>query len=126
MARRKIRIDLVEMEKLYSMQCTDEEVAAFLNISTRTIERLRREKKFREVIERAKAKGKVSVRRNLFRLASNGNIAASIFLAKNLLLAAKPNLSQLTDDELQQLRAIASKALPAPGDRPGVRDAQPA
>jgi len=36
-------------------------------------------------MERAKAKGRVSVRRNLFRLASGGNVAAAIFLAKNLL-----------------------------------------
>ena len=36
-------------------------------------------------MDRAKAKGRVSVRRNLFRLANNGNIAAAIFLAKNLL-----------------------------------------
>ena len=82
-------------------------------------------------MEHAKAKGKVSVRRNLFRLAGNGNVAAAIFLAKNLLgyrdvvntehsglaggpiqIAARPNLSQLTDEELQQLRAIADKTLP--------------
>jgi hypothetical protein len=144
MGRRKAHIDLAEMEKLYSLQCTDVEVAAFFGISTRTIERRRQVRKFRETIDRAKAKGRVSVRRNLFRLASNGNIAAAIFLAKNLLgyrdvgsiehsgpaggpiqLAAKPNLSQLTDDELQQLRVFALKTLPGAGDRPGTGDAKP-
>src|SRR5947209_13953068 len=85
MARPKVKIDLAELEKLCGMQCTDEEVAAFLGVSTKTIERRRQVKQFREVMERGKAKGRVSVRRALFRLANNGNIAAAIFLAKNLL-----------------------------------------
>jgi hypothetical protein len=86
-------------------------------------------------MERARAKGRVSVRRNLFRLANAGNIAAAIFLAKNLLgyrdvvntehtglsggpirIAARPDLTQLTDEELRQLRAIADKTLPAGRD----------
>jgi hypothetical protein len=36
-------------------------------------------------MERGRAKGRVSVRRNLFKLAGNGNLGANIFLAKNLL-----------------------------------------
>jgi len=135
MARPEANIDLVELEKLCSMQCTDEEVAAFFGVSTRTIERRRKVERFREIMDNAKAKGRISVRRSLFRLAANGNIAAAIFLAKNLLgyrdvvnnelsgvaggpiqIAARPNLSQLTDEELKQLRDIADKALPAGRD----------
>ena len=131
MARPEAKIDLVELEKLCGMQCTDEEVAAFFGVSTRTIERRRQVKQFAEVMERARAKGRVSVRRNLFRLANGGNIAAAIFLSKNLLgyrdvvntehsglaggpiqIASKPDLSQLTDEELEQLRAIAEKTKP--------------
>jgi hypothetical protein len=130
MPRPKVRIDLAELEKLCTMQCTDEEVAAFLDVSTRTIERRRQVKQFNEIMERAKAKGRISIRRALFRLAAAGNIAAAIFLAKNLLgykdyinneltgaaggpiqVASKPDLSKLTDEELQQLRAITDKAL---------------
>src|SRR6266404_435705 len=85
MARPKAKIDLAELEKLCGMQCTDEEVAAFFGVSTRTIERRRKTKRIQEVMDRAKAKSRVSVRRNLFRLANAGNIAAAIFLAKNLL-----------------------------------------
>lgn len=85
MPRPKTKIDLLELEKLYGMQCTDEEVAAFFDISTRTLSRRRQVKKFAEAIERARAKGRVSVRRFLFRQAANGNVAAAIFLAKNLL-----------------------------------------
>jgi len=135
MARPEANIDPVELEKLCSMQCTDEEVAAFFGVSTRTIERRRKVEKFREIMDNAKAKGRISVRRSLFRLAANGNIAAAIFLAKNLLgyrdvvnnehsglaggpiqIAARPNLSQLSDEELRQLRDIADKTLPAGRD----------
>ena len=130
MPRPKVKIDLAELEKLCTMQCTDEEVAAFLGVSTRTIERRRQVKQFNEIMERAKAKGRISIRRALFRLAAAGNIAAAIFLAKNLLgykdyinneltgaaggpiqVASKPDLSKLTDEELQQLRSITDKAL---------------
>ena len=131
MARPESKIDLVELEKLCGMQCTDEEVAAFFGVSTRTVERRRRVERFREVMERARAKGRVSVRRNLFRLASNGNVAAAIFLAKNLLgyrdvvanehsgpdgrpisIDSRPDLSHLSDEELEQLQSFAEKAQP--------------
>ena len=132
MPRPETRIDLGELEKLCGMQCTDEEIAAFFGVCKRTIERRRKVQKFHDVMENARAKGRVSVRRALFKLANNGNVAAAIFLAKNLLgyrdvvntehtglsggpiqVASKPDLSQLTDEELQQLRAIAGKALPS-------------
>ena len=125
MARPESKIDLVELEKLCGMQCTDEEVAAFFGVSTRTIERRRRVERFREAMERAKAKGRVSVRRNLFRLASGGNVAAAIFLAKNLLgyrdvlsnEHSGPNggpipidYSKLSDEDLEQLQQLSDKA----------------
>ena len=59
MARPEAKIDMVELEKLYGMQCTDEEVAAYFGVSTRTIERRRKVARFCEVMERAKAKGRV-------------------------------------------------------------------
>jgi hypothetical protein len=130
MPRPRTKIDLVELEKLYGMQCTDEEVAAFVGVSPRTLARRRQNKKFADIADKAKAKGRVSVRRALFRLAAAGNIAAAIFLAKNLLgmrdvvsnelsgpdgtaiqIASKPNYEQLSDEELQQLRSIAAKTL---------------
>ena len=135
MARPRVKIDVGELEKLYGMQCTDEEVAAFIGVSTRTLARRKEVSKFAEVIDRAKARGRVSVRRALFRLAAAGNIAAAIFLAKNLLgykdilsnehsgpegtpiqFANKPNYSQLSDEELEQLRKLAQKTRPPDRD----------
>jgi hypothetical protein len=135
MARPRVKIDVAELEKLYGMQCTDEEVAAFVGVSTRTLARRKDVKKFAEVIDRAKARGRVSVRRALFRLAAAGNIAAAIFLAKNLLgykdivsnehsgpdgvpiqFESKPDYSQLSHEELEQLRTIATKTRPPDRD----------
>ena len=60
----RVEIDLAELEKLSSLQCTDEEIAAWFGVSTRTIERRRLEPDFGEVMQRGKAKGRISVRRN--------------------------------------------------------------
>jgi hypothetical protein len=129
MGRPKVKIDPVELEKLCLMQCTDEEIAAFFGVSTRTIERRKKVQRFRDIMDQAKAKGRVSVRRNLFRLANGGNVAAAIFLAKNLLgyrdvlsnehsgpdgrpisIESRPDLSHLSDEELEQLQSFAEKA----------------
>src|SRR5690242_7457403 len=83
MPRPKAKIDLSELEKLSVLQCTDEEIAAFFGVSTRTIERRRKVRRFREVMDRGKGKGRISVRRNLFRLAGGDSAVAAIFLAKN-------------------------------------------
>ncbi|MBZ5622885.1 MAG: hypothetical protein LAQ69_29740 [Acidobacteriia bacterium] len=131
MARPKVKIDVGELEKLATLQCTDEEIALFLGISVRTLQRRLHVAKFREAVDGARAKGRVSVRRALFRMANNNNVAAAIFLSKNLLgyrdvvntehtglaggpiqIATKPDLTQLTDEELKQLRAIADKTKP--------------
>jgi hypothetical protein len=85
MPRPKSRINMEELEKLCAVQCTDEEIAAYFRVSVRTIERRRNVQGFREAMERGRAKGRMSVRRQLFRLANDGNLGATIFLAKNLL-----------------------------------------
>ena len=59
MARPEVKIDLAELEKLCSLQCTDEEIAAFFGVNKRTIVRRRTVQKFNDVMERAKAKGRV-------------------------------------------------------------------
>ena len=139
--RKRVNIDASELEKLCALQCTDQEIAAWFGVSARTIERRRKVAQFGEAMERGRAKGKLSLRRSLWRLASAGNPAANIFLAKNLLgyrdvvntehsglaggpiqLAARTDQSQLTDEELDQLRGITRKALPGGRDQPGTSE----
>src|SRR5271163_4395049 len=79
------RIDLAELERLSAMQCTDEEIAAWFGVTTRTIERRRKVKKFAEVMDRGRAKGRISVRRQQMKLLEAGNSTMGIWLGKNIL-----------------------------------------
>lgn len=130
--RKAIQIDLAEVEKLCSLQATDEEVAAWFHVSVRTIERRKTiSRAFADAVERGRAKGRISLRRSLWALAVKGNPAANIFLAKNLLgykdyfsnehsgpnggpipVASKPDFKHLSNEELQDLRRIIAKAQP--------------
>ena len=127
--RKRIKIDIGEVEKLCALHCTDEEIAGFLGVSLRTFARRKRQPAFAEVMERGRAKGRLSLRRSLWNLAMKGNPAANIFLAKNLLgykdvlsnehsgpdggpiaIESQPDYSQFTDEELDQLEALRKKA----------------
>ena len=87
MAQRGITagIDLIELEKLCLLQCTHSEIAAWFGVSERTIERKRKIKKFADVMERGKMKGKISVRRMQMKLLENGNATMGVWLGKNIL-----------------------------------------
>ena len=126
--RKKVNINLEDVEKLAALQCTEAEIASFLGVSLRTIERRKSQPVFAEAMEKGKARGRVSLRRSLWALAQKGNPAANIFLAKNLLgykdyfsnehtgpnggpivMGPAPELGELTDDELKQLSSLVAK-----------------
>ena len=79
------KIDLAELEKLCSLQCTDEEIGAWFNVTTRTIERKRKKRAFADVMDRGKAKGRISVRRQQMKLLEAGNATMGVWLGKNIL-----------------------------------------
>jgi hypothetical protein len=81
----RAKIDLAELERLSAMQCTDEEIAAWFGVTTRTIERRRKVKKFAVVMDRGKAKGRISVRRQQMKLLESGNSTMGVWLGKNIL-----------------------------------------
>jgi hypothetical protein len=83
--RKAIQIDLALLEKVCTLQCTDVELAGFFDVNVRTIERHKKKPAFAATMERGRAKGRLSVRRNLFEQAAKGNSQSTIFLAKNLL-----------------------------------------
>jgi hypothetical protein len=126
--RKAVHIDLEQVEKLAAIQCTEAEIASVLGVSERTIERRKQQPDFAEAMGRGKARGRVSLRRNLWSLANKGQPAANIFLAKNLLgykdyltnehsgpdggpimIGPAPELGELTDDELKQLAILVGK-----------------
>jgi hypothetical protein len=83
--RKAIKIDLALLEKLCTIHCTDVELAGIFEVNARTIERHKKKPAFAATMKRGRAKGRVSVRRNLFEQAAKGNVQATIFLAKNML-----------------------------------------
>ena len=61
------------------MQCTDDEIAAWFAVTTRTIERRRKVRKFAEIMDRGKAKGRISVRRQQMKLLEAGNATMGVW-----------------------------------------------
>ncbi len=126
--RKVVEIDLLELEKLSMLHCTDEDLAAWFGVSTRTIEKRRKNPEFAAVTARGRAKGRISVRRSQMKGMEGGHAGMGIWLGKQWLgqreggpsesagNAAQPpempgriDLSQLTDDELDQLRPLVLK-----------------
>lgn len=79
--RPKKEIDYVTVEKLANIQCTQQEIASFLEISSRT---LQRDEKFLEIFNNAKEKGKASLRRIQWKHAEK-SASMAMFLGKQYL-----------------------------------------
>lgn len=79
--RPKKEIDYSTVEKLANIQCTQEEIANFLNISVRT---LQRDEEFCRIYKKGQDNGKMSLRRMQFKLAEK-NTAMAIWLGKQYL-----------------------------------------
>ena len=87
MARPRIEIDLEQFKKLCAIQCTLEEISSWFKCSEDTIERwCKRELKmsFADAFKTWSADGKISLRRNQFRMAEH-NVSMAIFLGKQYL-----------------------------------------
>lgn len=85
--RPKKEIDQVQFEKLCGLQCTEEEICGWFDISDRTLERWCKatyNETFVEVFKKKREAGKISLRRSQFRLAEK-NASMAIFLGKNYL-----------------------------------------
>lgn len=81
MARPKIEIDYQTVEKLANIQCTQEEIATFLGVSVRT---LQRDEEFCRLYKKGQDNGRMSLRRLQFKHAEK-NASMAIFLGKQYL-----------------------------------------
>lgn len=79
--RPKKEIDYTAVEKLANIQCTQEEIASFLELSVRT---LQRDEEFCRIYKKAQDNGKMSLRRMQFKLADK-NPTMAIWLGKQYL-----------------------------------------
>lgn len=101
--RPKIQIDKGTFEKLCDLQCTIEDLADFFSCSHDTIQRwcmAEYGESFACIHKKHMAKGKASLRRNMFRL-SEKNATMAIFLAKNW-LGMTDNVEVKADTSLMQ------------------------
>ena len=79
--RPKKEIDYIAVEKLANIQCTQEEIASFLDLSVRT---LQRDEEFCRIYKKGQDSGKMSLRRMQYKLAEK-NPTMAIWLGKQYL-----------------------------------------
>ena len=79
--RPKKEIDYIAVEKLANIQCTQEEIASFLDLSVRT---LQRDEEFCRIYKKGQDNGKMSLRRMQYKLADK-NPTMAIWLGKQYL-----------------------------------------
>lgn len=103
MARPKLEIDPKLVERLASIQCTNEEIAMACGCSADTIER-----NFAGELERGRARGKRGLRRLQYKRARAGSDTMLIWLGKNVL--GQQDKLDLTNSD-GTLSGVWSKAL---------------
>ncbi len=108
-------IDLVELEKLCMLHCTNQEIASYFGVTTERIEQERKSPQFAEVMERGKAKGKIAIRRGQMRLLEEGSSTMGVLLGRQILgqqdgveatnqpvrVVVLPSLQPINEDEVQ-------------------------
>ena len=88
MARPKKVINQKQFESLCAIQCTQEEICNVLDVTDKTLTRWCNEVydlSFSEVYEQKRDVGRMSLRRNQFKLAEGGNTTMQIWLGKQVL-----------------------------------------
>jgi hypothetical protein len=114
--RPKKEIEAETLEAVAKLQPTIEEMASCLKVSVNTLKaRLDDSPKLREIVDQAKNFGRLSLRRMMWKNATNGNTTMQIWLSKQYLNMhdkqvveqtidfSKVNLSSLSDDQLDRL-----------------------
>jgi len=101
----------------------------WFGVSVRTIERRRKQRKFRDAMERGKAKGRISVRRLQMKLLEEGNATMGVWLGKQMLGQTNPlnhPLNQINNG-FPRLSILIPNSLPGvSGDPAGPLSAAPA
>ena len=80
--RPKKPIDYATVDKLASIMCTQEEIASYLDLDVRT---LQRDDEFCRIYKRGIDKGRMSVRRQQYKMVEAGNSTMAIWLGKQYL-----------------------------------------
>ena len=107
MGRPQINIDKSQFENLLEMNATLREIAGWFKCSEDTIENFSKREygmTFSECFEKYSQKGKISLRRAMFKSAMGGNVPMQIFLAKNFLgMTDKSVVGVETEEESKKI-----------------------
>ena len=110
-------IDLAALEELASIQCTDDEIAAVLDVSTDTLGRRKQDDpEFMAAYTKGKARGRASIRRQQWARAQSGSDTMLIWLGKNIL--GPKDRSELTGADNAPVLTGLTVTLVRPGDKP--------
>jgi len=85
-------MELQELEKHSARQCTDQEIAGWFGVSTRTIEKRRKKPACAAPVERSRITGRISVRRAQMKMPQGGMARCRDVAAKRCLNAALTHL----------------------------------
>jgi len=79
-------IDFAQVEELAAIQCTRSEICAVLNIAISTLaNRAKTDAQLAAAIARGKERGKASIRRQQYKLLTEGNATMGVWLGKQYL-----------------------------------------
>lgn len=92
--RPKKIIDYPTVERLAAIMCTQEEIGNYLDINVRT---LQRDDEFCRIYKKGLDKGKMSIRRQQYKSADEGNVTMQIWLGKQYL--NQRDRSEITNKE---------------------------
>lgn len=117
--RPPIEIDLLQLERLASIQCTDAEIAAVLGVSTDTLARRKTaDTNFVNALESGKAKGRATLRRLQWQRATNGSDTMLIWLGKQTL--NQTDRAQLTGADGGALQITVITGVPRDDEPPTI------
>lgn len=131
--RPKIELNLVELERLSTLNCTMEEIALFFDVPLRTLEhKYTHEPEVRKAIDKGRASGKLSLRRKQIQIMDESNNATmAIWLGKQILGQTDKqeitqdinieerkvlDLSKLSDNELNTIERALKYAVVEPSE----------
>ncbi|MBZ5677113.1 MAG: hypothetical protein LAP61_22950 [Acidobacteriia bacterium] len=83
--RPKAEISLKQLERLCELQPTHEELATYFQVSARTIERFLQTPEGKQAAEWGYGRGRISLRRQQFKLLREGSNTMAIWLGKQIL-----------------------------------------
>jgi hypothetical protein len=111
--RDKIEFNLESLESLCRLNCTLDEIAAYFNVSVKTVERrYKEEDDFAAAVDRGKAHGRLSLRRKQLELVDKGNASMAIWLGKQLLNQTdKQEIDQYTHSDQISIEIVNPDSL---------------